>query len=167
MRPEEARNQPRNASPDVIDPDVDLHDAAQRADRGQVAVVAACSLGGVIGAEARYGISRAMTHPPDAFPWATLLINVLGCLLIGVLMVVLTRVLRAPNHLLRPFLGVGVLGGFTTYSTFAVDAHQLLLANRPFVALAYVLSTLVLCAAAVYVGTKLPARLVRRERVDA
>jgi CrcB protein len=139
----------------VIDPDVDLHDAAQRAERGrqQWTVLLACSLGGIAGAEARYGLSTAIAHRASEFAWSTVVVNASGCLLIGALMAVLVDLMTAPHHLVRPFLGVGVLGGYTTYSTFAVDAHQLLLANRPLVALGYVAATLVACGLAVCMGT--------------
>ena len=56
-------------------------------------------------------------------------------------------------RLLRPFVGIGILGGFTTFSTFAVDAPRLLVTHRPGTALAYVALTLVAGAAAVALGT--------------
>lgn len=115
-------------------------------------VLFAIAAGGALGAEARYGIGVALPHTPSSFPWSTLLINAVGCFLIGVLMVLITEVLSAPR-LLRPFLGVGVLGGFTTFSTYAVDAHRLLLAGRPDLALAYVAGTLAAAMAAVWTGT--------------
>ena len=62
-----------------------------------------------------------MPHAADGRPWSTLLVNVLGCLLIGVLMVLVTERFHA-HPLARPLLGVGVLGGYTTFSTYAVDA---------------------------------------------
>lgn len=147
----------------VIDPDVDLHDAEQRAEQGrrQWTVLAACALGGIVGAEARYGVSTAISHRADQFAWSTVIINASGCLLIGVLMVVLVELMTAPHHLIRPFLGVGVLGGYTTYSTFAVDVHQLLLAHRPLAALAYAVATLVACGLAVWAGTWVTLRIGR------
>ena len=83
----------------------------------------------MLGAEARYGIDRLIPPPATGFPWATLLINVSGCLLIGVLMVLLVEV-WSPHRYARPFLGVGVLGGYTTFSTFAVDAVRLVRAQH-------------------------------------
>src|SRR3954463_13718444 len=81
----------------------------------------AAAAGGVLGALARWGIGAALPHDAGSWPWATLLVNVTGCALIGVLLAVLLA--RFPAHpWLRPFLATGVLGGYTTFSTFAVDA---------------------------------------------
>ena len=67
-------------------------------------------------------------------------------------MVVLLE-LSSPHRLTRPFLGVGVLGGYTTYSTFAVDVERLVLDHRLGVAGGYVLTTLLACALAVWLST--------------
>lgn len=77
-------------------------------------VLAVISAGGVTGALARYGLAEAFPHAVDRFAWATFGINVSGCLLIGVLMVLVTEV-WSTRWLLRPFLGTGVLGGYTTF----------------------------------------------------
>ena len=87
------------------------------------------ALGGALGALARWAVSSALPHARGAWPWATLLVNLTGCLVIGALLAVLLA--RFPHSpWLRPFLAVGVLGGYTTYSTFAVDVVQLT-ARRP------------------------------------
>jgi fluoride exporter len=151
----------------VIDSDVDLHDARQRQETSphEWDLIAATAAGGIIGAEARYGLARAIPHSPDAFPWSTLLVNVTGCLLIGVLMVVLLELIT-PHRLLRPFLGVGVLGGFTTYSTFAVDVQQLVLAHRPGIAIAYGVLTVLACIAAVWLAGGLTRALARTRSAE-
>lgn len=140
--------------PEIIDPDVDLRDPVQRAETHPHAwdLLAVIAAGGVVGAEARYGIDRAVPYGASGFPWATLLINVVGCLLIGVLMVTVLE-LSSPHRLVRPFLGVGLLGGFTTFSTFAVDAERLVRLHHPLLALGYVATSLVSCLVAVYVAT--------------
>jgi CrcB protein len=153
----------REPAPDtVIDPDVDLHDPRQRQETTphEWDLIAAVAGGGIIGAEARYGLARALPHAPDAFPWSTLLINVTGCLLIGVLMVVLLELIT-PHRLVRPFLGVGVLGGYTTYSTFAVDVQQLVLAHRPGIAIGYAVLTVLAGLAAVWLATSVTRAVVR------
>jgi CrcB protein len=92
--------------------------------RGPLIGYAAVALGGVLGALARWGVARALPSPTGGWPWATLLVNVTGCALIGVLLAVLLA--RFPEHpWLRPFLCTGVLGGYTTFSTFAVDTVRL------------------------------------------
>jgi CrcB protein len=115
------------------------------------AVLAAVSLGGVLGAEARYGMSVALPHEPAQLPVSTWLVNTSGCLLIGVLMTVVTE-LSAPHRLVRPFLGVGVLGGYTTFSTATVEVQQLTLHGRPALALGYLVGTVVAALVAVTAG---------------
>lgn len=109
------------------------------------------ALGGVLGALARWSVSSGLPHPPGSWPWATVTVNLTGCLAIGVLVAVLLA--RFPDHpWLRPFLATGVLGGYTTFSTFAVDAVQLVEAGRWPVAVAYVLVSVLGGLAAVVVG---------------
>lgn len=136
-----------------VDPDVDLHIREQRRElrRRSWSVLTAIAAGGALGASARYGVSLAIPHAPGTVPWATLLINVTGCLLIGVLMVLILEVWMA-HRLVRPFLGVGVLGGYTTFSTYAVEAEQLIGAGRPGLALAYMAGTVVAALIAVETG---------------
>src|SRR3982751_7026050 len=90
-----------------VDPDVDLHVLTQRRQRTwDPAVLAAIAAGGVLGTEARYGLDVLLPHHPGQWPWATWLINVSGCFLIGILMMVIAE-LTSLHRLVRPFLGVG------------------------------------------------------------
>lgn len=115
------------------------------------AVLGAVAAGGVLGAEARYALAAVWPHPPGGWPWATLLTNVSGCLLIGVLTVLVTE--RGRGHpLARPLLGVGVLGGYTTFSTAAVDAVTALATGHPGPALVSVAVTPPLALAAAALG---------------
>jgi fluoride exporter len=141
-----------------VDSDVDLHVRAQRSElrRAPWAVLGLVSGGGVLGALARYGLAQAWPHPPGGFPWATFVTNVTGCLLIGVLMAVWSA-----HRLLRPLLGTGVLGGFTTFSTYAVDVRQMAAAGEARTALAYLAGTLVCALAATYTGLTLTRRWSR------
>ena len=87
------------------------------------------ALGGVLGALGRWGVSVGVPHEPGAWPWATVTVNLTGCLVIGLLLAVLLA--RFPDHpWLRPLLATGVCGGYTTFSTFAVDGVQLADAGR-------------------------------------
>ncbi|MCO7219119.1 fluoride efflux transporter CrcB [Klenkia sp. PcliD-1-E] len=109
------------------------------------------ALGGALGALARWGVSLGLPHTPGSWPWATVTVNLTGCLAIGVLLAVLLA--RFPDHpWLRPFLATGVLGGYTTFSAFAVDAVHLVDAGRWLVAVAYVLVSTVGGLAAVVAG---------------
>lgn len=119
--------------------------------RRQGSAVVAVALGGALGALARWGLGLAFPTPSGAFPTTTLLINVVGCLLMGLLVVHVAEV-RTAHPLVRPFLGVGVLGGFTTFSTFAVDAEQLLAAGRPGTALGYLAATVLGSVGAAWLG---------------
>jgi CrcB protein len=137
-----------------IDPDVGPGpDERARTDWTVVAVIAG---GGVVGALARYGITTGWRHAPGTFPWATWTINVSGCFLIGVLMVLIGR--RFPRQrLIRPFFGVGILGGYTTFSTATVDVQQ----AAPGTALVYLAATLAGALLAVAAATALTERLIR------
>lgn len=116
-----------------------------RPPRADLAVVAA---GGSLGAATRYGLGLALPDPVGTgFPWTTFAINVIGCLAIGVLAATPTR-----HRLIRPFLGAGFLGGFTTMSTYADQSRALLVAGHWAVALSYVVATLVVALLAVRVG---------------
>jgi fluoride exporter len=121
-------------------------------------LLAAISVGGVLGAEARYGVDTLVPHRVGGFNWATVGVNASGCLLVGVLMAWLLSRARPPR-LARPFLGVGILGGYTTYSTFAVDTVHLLHAHRPLVALGYVITTVVSALGAVWCAGTLARRI--------
>ena len=114
-------------------------------------MLVAIALGGVLGSEARYGISVALPHPADAMPWATFLINVSGCALMGVLMVTITE-LTSPHRLVRPLVGVGVLGRYTTFSTYSVEFHQMLAVGRTGLAFTYLVLTPLAALAAVWLG---------------
>ncbi|SHL18934.1 camphor resistance protein CrcB [Pseudonocardia thermophila] len=91
----------------------------------QPAIAGAVAAGGVIGALARYGAGVALPTAAGAFPLTTFAVNVVGCALMGALVAALARTPGA-HPLLRPFLGTGVLGGFTTFSAFAVETVELL-----------------------------------------
>ncbi|RAJ66780.1 protein CrcB [Streptomyces sp. Amel2xB2] len=160
-----------------VDPDVDLHVPAQRAEaagRHGLLVLAVIGAGGALGAVGRYALSLWLpAHGPAGFPWGIFVVNVSGCALIGVLMALVAedgRDARAPV-LLRPFLGVGVLGGFTTFSAYASDALGLLRAgphapHAAMVAAAYLAGTLLAAIAAVWTGAAVTRALLeaREER---
>ena len=123
----------------------------------------AIALGGVIGSLARFAVAQPF-GPWTAFdwPWATLIVNIVGCLLIGVI-ASSPAVERGPLWL-RPFLITGVLGGFTTFSAYAVETGLLIDEGAPLVAAAYLAITVLAGLLAVVVGTRLAhGRESRRE----
>lgn len=144
-----------------VGPDIDLLLRAQRREQrdGPWPVLAVIAAGGVLGSLARYGLTSAFPHRPDGFAWATFGINVTGCLLIGVLMVLFEEMWTS-QRLLRPFLGVGVLGGFTTFSTYILDANQAVTAGAARAALVYLAGTLVAALTAVWAGATVTRQLI-------
>lgn len=119
--------------------------------QGQAPVVAVVALGGGIGAAARYGASLLWSTQSGGFPWATFWVNVVGCFVIGLFMVVITDIWAA-HRLVRPFFGTGVLGGFTTFSTYAIDIQRLVEDGHPRTALAYLAATLLAALTAVWLA---------------
>ncbi|BCJ44028.1 hypothetical protein GCM10010168_68310 [Actinoplanes ianthinogenes] len=112
--------------------------------------VAAVSAGGVLGALTRYAIGAAWPHTPNDFPWSTWLINVSGCFLIGILFTLLAR-FRPEHRLTRLFLGTGVLGGYTTFSTAEVEVQH----AAPTIAITYLAATIAGALLAVWAGSAL------------
>lgn len=107
-------------------------------------------LGGAIGAGARFAAGQVVaSRLASAFPYATLAINILGCLAMGALAGWFSR---GENESLRLLLGVGVLGGFTTFSAFSLDWWQLMERGATGAAMAYLIISLVGALAAFALG---------------
>lgn len=113
-------------------------------------ILVAVAAGGVLGALARYAVAVLLADSSTGIGWATVLVNVTGCLLIGLLLGWHDRADRHPY--LRPFLAVGVLGGYTTFSAYALDAQILLADGRLMAAAGYLVGTLLAALLAVLVG---------------
>ncbi|MBY8866160.1 fluoride efflux transporter CrcB [Streptomyces sennicomposti] len=143
------------------DPDVDLRVPAQRRElgRGQWPVIAAVAVGGAAGACARYGAALLWPTATGAFPWSTFWVNVIGCGVIGVFMVIITDVWAA-HRLVRPFFGTGVLGGFTTFSTYAVDIQRLVDGGHARTGLLYLAATMLAALTAVWATANLTRRVI-------
>jgi fluoride exporter len=126
--------------------------------RVELAVLATVALGGVLGSLGRYAVGVALPHAPGGFPWATLAVNLTGAFAMGLLVAYLVN--RPGAHrLARPFVGVGVLGGWTTFSALAVDVVHLGVADRPQAALGYVAATFLVGTLAVAAGSALGQRV--------
>jgi fluoride exporter len=108
-------------------------------------------------------VELALPPAPGTFPWATFLVNVSGSAAIGVLVVWVLSMER-PHPWLRPFLGVGVLGGWSTFSTYAVESRDLLATGHQGLAAAYAFGSLVVGIAAVGLGITLGEKAFGRRR---
>jgi CrcB protein len=132
--------------------------AVRRGDGGLLAAVAA---GGMLGSLGRYAAGLALPHAQGSFAWATFLVNVIGSFAMGAL-VVWVLSMTEPHPWLRPFLGVGVLGGWTTFSSYALDIHSMVRAGQGMVAAAYLVGSLVAGLVAVGLGVTVGERLFGR-----
>jgi CrcB protein len=114
-------------------------------------LIAAVGLGGTLGTLARYELSVALPSPGGGFPWAIFAVNVVGALILGA---VTTLVLERwpPTRYVRPLVGIGFCGGLTTFSTWMVDATQLVDNHHVMTAVGYLVGTLVAGLVALYVG---------------
>jgi len=110
-------------------------------------------LGGAIGSIARYGSGVLIGRIwPSPFPLATMLINIAGSLAMGLLVGWLARTTPAWQADARLFLAVGVLGGFTTFSAFSLDAITLIERGALLEAALYALGTVIVAVVALYLG---------------
>lgn len=109
-------------------------------------------LGGGIGSCFRY-LTSVVTHKyiQSAFPWATFLVNVIGCLLIGVLIGIFTKQ-QVENSELKLLFVTGFCGGFTTFSTFALENIKLFQSGNTLLALLYIALSVILGIFAVWSG---------------
>ena len=115
--------------------------------------------GGALGSLGRWALAEALPHGEGHVAWGTFVANVTGAFLLGVLMVLVLDV-WPPRRYVRPFLGVGVLGGYTTFSTYMLDTRALLATGEPATALTYLFGTLLCGLAAVWAGIVLTRGLV-------
>jgi CrcB protein len=114
-------------------------------------ILCVIAVGGALGSLARWGLAVVVPHAEAQFPLSTFLVNVVGSLLLGVLMVLVLEV-WPPTRYARPFWGVGVMGGFTTFSTFVFDNYELARSGAAVLAVVYTLMTVVVVLLAVASG---------------
>jgi CrcB protein len=149
---------PTSCSPDVMPKstsrwqDVDLYLAA--------------AAGGALGASARYAMELLVPRARDGWPTATFVVNLSGALVLGVVIILVGRFAPDPESSMttrrvRPFLVTGVLGGYTTFSTYMVEAHGLLDTGQPVMAATYIFGSLLLGVLFVGLGMALANRFIR------
>ncbi len=118
---------------------------------GMVRIVAAIALGGAVGSVGRYLMAQAVsTGLGRGFPWGTLFVNILGSFVMGVLFQVFSQ--HPTREIWRLALMVGVLGGFTTFSSFSLESLQLFLQGEYRSALLYVAASVSLCLVGTWMG---------------
>ncbi|MDP3972293.1 MAG: fluoride efflux transporter CrcB, partial [Candidatus Nanopelagicales bacterium] len=136
---------------------------------------AVVAVGGACGAVARYGFEVLFPMPASgpAWPWGTFLVNVSGCLVLGIVLVLVKELWPDPTQggtarLIRPLLVTGVLGGYTTFSTFAVETTALLQRGEVVLALAYAIGSVLSGVAAVALALAVSERMADsvRRRVE-
>lgn len=110
-------------------------------------------VGGMIGSICRYGLSGLLYKMMgDRFPYGTFAVNIVGCFAIGILMSLFEqRWLVPPN--LRLFLTIGILGGFTTFSTFSYETVEMLKGGNLFFASLNIIASLICCLCATWGGS--------------
>jgi CrcB protein len=109
-------------------------------------------VGGGIGAGARHLVQVGMVRVlGPGFPWWTLTVNIVGCLVMGIVVEWITRRFGGSPEV-RTFLATGILGGFTTFSAFSLDVADLVARGHGLAAVAYVTASVMLSIAAVYAG---------------
>jgi CrcB protein len=115
----------------------------------------AVALGGALGALARYLVDRFIeAREVGLFPWGTFTINVSGCLLVGAVVSALVDRHHTPAWL-RLGLVMGVLGGYTTFSTFSQETFDLVREGRGGVALLYAVASVAVGVTAVFIGSRI------------
>ncbi len=133
--------------------------ARPRVDRQELAAIFA---GGFIGAVLRGGLAQSLTSAPGAWPWATFSVNVLGALLLGYFITRLQERLP-PSLYARAFLGTGLCGALTTFSTMMLELQRMIEGSHFGLAAGYAAASLACGLGAVFLSTK----LVRRARLRA
>jgi fluoride exporter len=140
---------------------VDSVTSSPRAGRSTVGlrpgVLVSIGSGGSLGSVARYEVALAMPHAPGGFPWATFLVNITGSLALGLTMALVVE-RWPPTRYVRPFVGIGVCGGYTTWSTFMTDSTLLVRGGHLAMAVGYLTATVVCGLAATVAGVGLGRR---------
>lgn len=152
-----ARGKPVASEP--VDSDIDTRRGLRL--HSELRVVFVVMIGGIGGAVGRYSATLWSPTAAAGFPWTTFGINVVGSMLLAAV-VVLSTECWPDTTMLRPLLGTGVLGGFTTFSTFSVDQRRLLADGHAGTAIVYLVATLAGCTAATWAGQLVTHAVLKR-----
>jgi len=135
--------------------DPDAVDGADRPLHRHADLLVAVAAGGALGAPARYGISVLLPTTSGGFPWGTFLTNISGSFALGALILLIVERINPGtwwSRYLRPFAGIGFLGAYTTYSTYALEVDVAVRDGHAIVAAAYAVSSLVAGLLAAHLG---------------
>ena len=117
--------------------------------------IAIVSLGGAIGATLRFAVGQLLDSTD--FPWSTFMVNALGSVVLGAITVYAIN--RGSSEELMLFFSTGLLGAFTTMSTFSVETMKLIKHDEQFTALAYIMLTFFVCIIGAFLGWEIGERL--------
>ena len=126
-----------------------------------LAAVPAVAFGGAVGGSARYGVDLLLPTGATEFPAATFVVNVTGSFVLALLLVLVLEVWPPTRHV-RPLLAVGLLGSFTTFSTWMVEFDQLLADGAALLAVSYLVGSVLAGVAATVLGLVLGRRVGAR-----
>ena len=126
-----------------------------------LAAVPAVAFGGAVGGSARYGVDLLLPTGATEFPAATFVVNVTGSFVLALLLVLVLEVWPPTRHV-RPLLAVGLLGSFTTFSTWMVEFDQLLADGAALLAVSYLAGSVLAGVAATVLGLVLGRRVGAR-----
>lgn len=147
--------------PDPVPEPVPEPDPVLVAPRPRLDALVAVAVGGALGSLGRWAVAEVLPHSPGEVPVSTVLVNLTGSLLLGLLLGLLAG--PRPRHvLLRPLLGTGLLGGWTTFSTAMLDTHDLLRAGEAPTAVGYLVGSVAVGLTAAWVGLRTGSRLAWR-----
>jgi len=138
-------------------------DRGGRRHRRSAAILGAVFVGGCVGGVARYAVTRAWPTPAHGFPWATFVINASGAFVLAALLVVVNDVLP-PTTYVRPLLGTGLCGAWTTFSSIAASTDQLVAHGHSGTGVLYLIGSLAAGLSAAVLGL-VAGRQVSRSRV--
>ena len=104
-------------------------------------------LGGGLGSIIRYLLSYILAPISERFPFATLIVNIISCVLLGYLIGISTKEMMSPE--MKLFLMVGICGGFSTFSTFSAESYQLFNSGSPILGISYMAASFFICLLAI------------------
>jgi fluoride exporter len=135
----------------------------RRSRQAQMVIVGALAIGGVLGAVARYAVSLAIPTETGQFPWGTFVINISASFILGFVLILLIEAFPR-GRLARPVIGTGIIGGYSTFSTFVLDAVELMRAGHVVIAVIYLLASVFFGLLAVWIGMTGARLAIKAER---